>query len=41
MTKKFITGDKLVDGKDAPEEFLIPDIFDIKSRLIGIKTGKI
>lgn len=36
MTKKFVRS-----GKKAINEFIIPDIFENKSRLIGIKTGEI
>ncbi|UXE67270.1 MAG: hypothetical protein KA713_09335 [Chryseotalea sp. WA131a] len=38
MTKKFIHTDKKINGQKCKSEFLIPDVFDDKSRLIGIKS---
>lgn len=39
MTRKFLHSHKKPNGKKARNEFLIPDIFENTSRLIGIETG--
>lgn len=40
MTKKFIHSNKEINGKNSRIEFLIPDIFENRPRLIGLQSGK-
>jgi hypothetical protein len=41
MTKKFLHTDKKANGASSRSEFIVPDIFELKSRLVGLETGTI